>query len=66
VRTRGRESRGIPVDWTTAPTSMRSNLSRVTARRYVEHLADSGVVGRGARYGAPGRPEVEFRWASTG
>lgn len=44
----------------------RLNLSRVTARRYVEHLADSGVVERGARYGAPGRPEVEFRWVSTG
>jgi len=43
----------------------RLNLSRVTARRYVEHLADSGVVERGARYGTPGRPEVEFRWVTT-
>jgi response regulator of citrate/malate metabolism len=37
------------------------NLSRVTARRYLEHLADTGVVERSARYGTPGRPEVEYR-----
>ena len=37
------------------------DLSRVTARRYLEHLADSGVVERASRYGAPGRPEVEYR-----
>ncbi|WP_448810499.1 response regulator [Agromyces bauzanensis] len=37
------------------------DLSRVTARRYLEHLADSGVVERSSRYGTPGRPEVEYR-----
>ena len=37
------------------------DLSRVTARRYLEHLADTGVVERASRYGAPGRPEVEYR-----
>ena len=37
------------------------DLSRVTARRYLEHLADTGVVGRAGRYGSPGRPEVEYR-----
>lgn len=37
------------------------DLSRVTARRYLEHLADSGVVERAGRYGTPGRPEVEYR-----
>ena len=37
------------------------DLSRVTARRYLEHLADTGVVERAGRYGAPGRPEVEYR-----
>jgi response regulator of citrate/malate metabolism len=36
-------------------------LSRVTARRYLEHLADTGVVERASRYGTPGRPEVEYR-----
>jgi len=38
--------------------------SRVTARRYLEHLADSGLVARRPRYGGGGRPEVEYRWAS--
>ena len=37
------------------------DLSRVTARRYLEHLADAGVVERAGRYGTPGRPEVEYR-----
>jgi response regulator of citrate/malate metabolism len=36
--------------------------SRVTARRYLEHLADSGLVDRASRYGRSGRPEVEYRW----
>jgi response regulator of citrate/malate metabolism len=38
-------------------------LSRVTARRYLEHLAEAGQVTRSPRYGAPGRPELEYRWA---
>jgi response regulator of citrate/malate metabolism len=36
--------------------------SRVTARRYLEHLADDGSVTRTPRYGGSGRPEVEYRW----
>jgi response regulator of citrate/malate metabolism len=39
-------------------------LSRVTARRYLEHLADTEPVSRQARYGSPGRPEIEYRWAT--
>jgi response regulator of citrate/malate metabolism len=35
--------------------------SRVTARRYLEHLADASQVFRSPRYGSPGRPEVEYR-----
>jgi response regulator of citrate/malate metabolism len=38
--------------------------SRVTARRYLEHLADSGLAVRRSRYGGAGRPEVEYRWVS--
>ena len=34
--------------------------SRVTARRYLEHLAESGMLERSPRYGG-GRPEVEYR-----
>ncbi len=40
--------------------------SRVTARRYLEHLADSGLVARQSRYGGGGRPEVEYRWVRQG
>ena len=36
--------------------------SRVTARRYLEYLADNGFAVRHARYGVAGRPEVEYRW----
>jgi response regulator of citrate/malate metabolism len=36
--------------------------SRVTARRYLEHLADSALVLRRSRYGRAGRPEVEYSW----
>jgi len=36
--------------------------SRVTARRYLEHLADEGLVERNPRYGGTGRPEVAYAW----
>lgn len=35
--------------------------SRVTARRYLEHLAELGAVTRSTRYGGTGRPHVEYR-----
>lgn len=35
-------------------------ISRVTARRYLEHLAGSGVLDRRQRHGGPGRPEFEY------
>lgn len=38
-------------------------VSRVTARRYLEHLADEGRVTRAPRYGGAGRPEVGYIWA---
>ena len=38
-------------------------ISRVTARRYLEHLASTGLAERQPRYsGAGGRPEVAYRW----
>ncbi|MGL5809278.1 MAG: response regulator [Nocardioides sp.] len=36
--------------------------SRVTARRYLEYLADVGLVERTLRQGRSGRPEVEYVW----
>ena len=39
-------------------------VSRVTARRYLEHLADEGRVTRSPRYGGTGRPEVGYVWSA--
>ncbi|PVG82076.1 hypothetical protein DDE18_15445 [Nocardioides gansuensis] len=39
--------------------------SRVTARRYLEHLAGADLVTRSPRYGGSGRPEVEYRWRTA-
>ncbi|MFC4786233.1 response regulator [Nocardioides sp. MAHUQ-72] len=36
--------------------------SRVTARRYLEHLAETGQAERRPRYGGSGRPEMEYAW----
>jgi response regulator of citrate/malate metabolism len=40
----------------------RCGLSRVTARRYLEHLAVGGVVSLSMRYGGTGRPEHLYAW----
>ncbi|TNM67735.1 response regulator [Streptomyces sp. NP160] len=40
--------------------------SRVTARRYLEHLTEVGELERHQRYGGTGRPEVEYRPARRG
>lgn len=45
-----------------AEAAERCGISRVTARRYLEHLAESGVAARAPRYGTAGRPEIEYRW----
>lgn len=37
-------------------------MSRVTARRYLQYLADQGRAVRGQRLGGSGRPEVTFAW----
>lgn len=34
--------------------------SRVTARRYLEHLGEVGTVARSTRFGKTGRPEIEY------
>jgi len=35
-------------------------VSRITARRYLEHLADTNVAERNLRYGQVGRPETRY------
>jgi response regulator of citrate/malate metabolism len=36
--------------------------SRITARRYLEYLVESGLMRRGARYHGTGRPKLEYAW----
>ncbi|WP_330459883.1 response regulator [Streptomyces sp. NBC_00820] len=37
-------------------------ISRITARRYLEHLVGAGRAARSPQYGAVGRPELQYRW----
>lgn len=39
------------------------DMSRVTARRYLEHLAEQGSAVKAPRHGSPGRPELEYSWS---
>ncbi|WP_030267195.1 response regulator [Streptomyces sp. NRRL B-24484] len=39
-----------------------AGVSRITARRYLEHLVDSGLAVREPQYGQVGRPELCYRW----
>ena len=38
------------------------SMSRITVRRYLEHLSAQRAVVRSPRYGSPGRPELEYAW----
>jgi response regulator of citrate/malate metabolism len=49
---------------TASEVAGRCGLSRVTARRYLEHLAVDGVIGLSMRYGGTGRPEHLYSWPS--
>lgn len=51
---------------TAAEVAGLAGVSRVTARRYLEHLAESGLAHRALRYGGAGRPQVEYRWQPRG
>ncbi|SIO90497.1 response regulator [Nocardiopsis sp. JB363] len=45
-----------------AEVAERSGVSRVTARRYLEHLCADGRAELRMRYGSAGRPEHLYRW----
>ncbi|WP_240322655.1 response regulator [Austwickia chelonae] len=47
---------------TAADTAQTLGVSRVTARRYLEHLADSGLADRRTRPAGAGRPSIEYHW----
>ena len=57
-----RTLRGAANGLSASEVAQRCGMSRVTARRYLEYLAESGSVRREPRYGGPGRPEMEYRW----
>ena len=38
---------------------------QVTARRYLEYLADQRLASRSPRYGGAGRPEYHYAWTSS-
>lgn len=38
-------------------------MSRVTARRYLDYLVETGVASKSPRHGSPGRPELEYTWS---
>jgi response regulator of citrate/malate metabolism len=50
-------------DVSAAECAARTNLSRVSARRYLEHFVASGQAGVRLRYGT-GRPERRYYWDS--
>ncbi|MGY1828398.1 MULTISPECIES: response regulator [unclassified Blastococcus] len=45
-----------------AEAAAATGTSRITARRYLEFLAETGLATRSPRYGGAGRPETEYRW----
>ena len=53
--------RGCDGDLNAVDIARRAGVSRVTARRYLELLAQEGRVEVMLRYGAPGRPEHRYR-----
>lgn len=58
-----RPAGAVAVGVSAADVAARAGMSRVTARRYLEHLADVGAVRRAVRYGGAGRPEVLYSWS---
>ncbi|WP_181271940.1 response regulator [Brevibacterium sediminis] len=50
----------VPVSAT--EVGRRLDLSRVTVRRYLEHLVSTKQAIKQPRHGTPGRPEYEYRW----
>jgi hypothetical protein len=49
-------------DLSAVEVAERAGLSRVAARRYLEHLTQSGRATLTLRYGAAGRPEHRYHW----
>jgi response regulator of citrate/malate metabolism len=51
-------------DLSAAECAELAGLSRVSARRYLEHFVDTGRAEVSLRYGTAGRPERRYRWGT--
>lgn len=49
-------------DMSAAECADETALSRVSARRYLEHFVETGRAEVRLRYGGSGRPERRYRW----
>ncbi|WP_405010744.1 response regulator [Kitasatospora sp. NBC_01539] len=54
--------RGSGAGLSAAAAATAAGVSRITARRYLEHLVDTGLAVREPQYGQVGRPELCYRW----
>ncbi|MCW5254761.1 response regulator [Streptomyces sp. SHP 1-2] len=54
--------RGSPDGLTATGLGEAAGISRITARRYLEHLVTTGRASRSPQYGHVGRPELVYRW----
>lgn len=57
-----RSLRGAAEGLTAAEAGAAVGISRITARRYLEHLVTEGRAARAPQYGQIGRPELQYRW----
>ncbi|MGW0467425.1 response regulator [Streptomyces sp. NPDC003027] len=60
-----RTLREAPDGLTAAEAATAVGISRITARRYLEHLVTDGRAARAPQYGQIGRPELQYRWITT-
>ncbi|MEO3976568.1 response regulator [Streptomyces sp. CAU 1734] len=61
-----RTLRDSPTGLTAAEAGTAVGISRITARRYLEHLVTEGRAARSPQYGQIGRPELQYRWLRAG
>ncbi|MGQ4512455.1 response regulator [Streptomyces sp. DW26H14] len=57
--------RGSGTGRTAAELAVEVGVSRITARRYLEHLVTDRRAERSPRYGQVGRPELQYRWVAA-
>ncbi|WP_093798970.1 response regulator [Streptomyces sp. Wb2n-11] len=59
-----RTLRDAPDGITATTAAAAVGISRITARRYLEHLVVTGRAERSPQYGQVGRPELYYRWTA--